>query len=160
MQQLNLFKILSYGAIGLSSILAVFTYNLLRAEQDRAVPRPEMISVILKYMVFCGFLAIVGTVANCGDSQLRIGGNAPNLSKAKSNLSDEALKQRCLSTLRMTVGDSRSGRKGLELGDDQYEFFKDACEKSFPWDLARSTDSLIWESSWATQPVKCTCQCD
>jgi hypothetical protein len=60
MPDLDLFKLLSYGAIGLGCILAVLAYLLISAEQKRAAPRRRLLSSIYVFMAFSLALTTLG----------------------------------------------------------------------------------------------------
>jgi len=60
MESLDFYKILSYGAIGLGSILAFLAYQLLRNEQAMKQPRTRMLTSIYVFMVFSLALSTIG----------------------------------------------------------------------------------------------------
>lgn len=62
MEGLNLYNILSYGAIGLGCILAVLAYFLLTKEQEQAKPRKQILTSIYIFMGFSLILGLTGFV--------------------------------------------------------------------------------------------------
>jgi hypothetical protein len=61
-ENLDFYKILSYGAIGLGCILAFLSYRLLSREQDTKQPRQRILTSIYVFMVFSLALSTVGFV--------------------------------------------------------------------------------------------------
>lgn len=62
MEGLNLFELLSYGAIGLGCILAVLAYFLLKNEQEQETIRQNMLTAIYVFMGFSTLLVLMGFV--------------------------------------------------------------------------------------------------
>ena len=60
MANINIYNILSYGAIGLSCILALAAYSLLRKEQDKERPRKQILTSVYIFMSFSLLLTILG----------------------------------------------------------------------------------------------------
>ena len=63
MGSLDIYKILSYGAIGLGCILALLAYRLLGKEQAMNQPRQQILTSIYVFMVFSLALSITGFIA-------------------------------------------------------------------------------------------------
>ena len=59
LNNLNIYEILKYGVIGLSSFLALLCYFLIYIEQKREEPRAEVIRMINIFMFFSVVLSIV-----------------------------------------------------------------------------------------------------
>lgn len=62
----NLVKLLEAGFSGLSVILLVLAYRLLRNEQRKAVPRARMMWMIVIFMVFALILALMNLIEAAG----------------------------------------------------------------------------------------------
>ncbi len=60
MENLDLGKLLGYGAIGLGCILAVLAYLLLRSEQRVQEPRPRILTSIYVFMAFSLVMTTLG----------------------------------------------------------------------------------------------------
>lgn len=56
-------QFLNYGAIGLSCILSILTYILLRKEQDKKAPRMQIITAIYIFMVVTLISSSIGYIA-------------------------------------------------------------------------------------------------
>lgn len=60
---LDVVKILSYGASGLSFLLMFLAYNIIRKEQDRRNPRQKILNTVYVYMLFTLLnMVVVGVV--------------------------------------------------------------------------------------------------
>jgi len=60
MGEINVFKILSLGAIGLGCVLAIYTFVLLKKEQAFKQPRQRILNAIYIYMIFSLTLTGIG----------------------------------------------------------------------------------------------------
>lgn len=81
MENLDVYKILSYGAIGLGCILAFLAYQLLRKEQDIIQPRQQILTSIYVFMVFSLVLSTIGFVTEYAKDR--------KISEIKSQLNSE-----------------------------------------------------------------------
>jgi hypothetical protein len=72
----DVFKILSYGVLGLGFLLALLAYRLLTQEQEKPTERPAMLRSIYIFMVFSLLLCRVGIIGqlipNKADNQSSI----------------------------------------------------------------------------------------
>jgi len=68
-ENLDFYKILSYGAIGLGCILAFLSYRLLSREQEKERPRQRILTSIYLFMVFSLSLSTVGFVTEYAKDQ-------------------------------------------------------------------------------------------
>lgn len=62
--QIDPVAILQFGVIGLGFLLALFSYDLLRKEQKREIPRKELLRSISAYMTFSIVLCLIGVFAD------------------------------------------------------------------------------------------------
>lgn len=60
MEAFDVYRILSYGAIGLGFILAFLAFQLLRKEQDKERPRRQMLTSVYLFMLFSLALSAIG----------------------------------------------------------------------------------------------------
>lgn len=60
LKDLDIAKVLSFGAIGLGFLLALFAYRLLAAEQGRANSRASMLKAVYVFMAFSIVLTLIG----------------------------------------------------------------------------------------------------
>ncbi len=86
MENLDVYKILSYGAIGLGCILAFLSYQLLSKEQGMKQPRQQILTSIYAFMVFSLVLSSIGFVTEFARDR--------KISAVKNQLESERTKNR------------------------------------------------------------------
>ena len=69
MPDLDFYKILGYGAIGLGCILALLSYRLLSKEQDLKKPRQNILTSIYAFMMFSLILCAIGFVSEYANNK-------------------------------------------------------------------------------------------
>jgi hypothetical protein len=120
MDQLNFYKLLSYGAIGLGCILAVLSFFLLRKEQDKPQPRQVMLHAIKMYMAFSLFLTVVGFVAEYlhYNATQAIGSKDQTISELKAQLEERKTEldaaKKSLSTAQEKISNLAAAHKVLD----------------------------------------------
>tara|TARA_B100000378_G_C18011186_1_gene400716 strand:+ start:742 stop:1182 length:441 start_codon:yes stop_codon:yes gene_type:complete len=87
---LDISTLLSYGAIGLSCILALSSYFLLRKEQNKEIPNRQMLNSIYFFMIFSLLLSIGSFIKESKEMEVNSlkESNTAKLKSARSILED------------------------------------------------------------------------
>lgn len=145
MDKINLFELLSYGAIGLGCILAVLAYFLLKNEQKQKDIRGQMLTAIYVFMGFSVLLVLMGFVSEYfQDSKLRAKLNETEHALVALEKENDRIKDR-LSTSREVLDvlmEQKTGKvtRLSELNPSEPAYF--ALVREIQNDLAKIDEAL------------------